>query len=89
MDDRPTRWAYSSWEAVAARNPQFLILLDYQDGQGPRNLMATLQAHPAMRHTEAVKHQRYIALRYAEVTPGPANIEAVEKLARALRTAAP
>ncbi len=89
MDDMPTSWAYSSWEAVAARNPQFLILLDYQDGQGPRNLMATLQAHPAMRHTEAVKHQRFIALRYAELTPGPANIEAVEKLARAFRTAAP
>lgn len=89
MDDMPTNWAHSSWEAVAARNPQFLILLDYQDGQGPRRLMATLQAHPAMRHTEAVKHLRFIALRYAELTPGPANIEAVEKLARALRAAAP
>ena len=42
-----------------------------------------------MRHTDAVKHQRFIALRYAELTPGPANIEAVEKLARALRAVAP
>jgi iron complex transport system substrate-binding protein len=89
MDDMATSWANSSWEAVAARNPQFLILLDYQDGHGASRLMATLQAHPAMRHTDAVKHQRFIALRYAELTPGPANIEAVEKLARALRAAAP
>jgi iron complex transport system substrate-binding protein len=89
MDDMPTSWAHSSWEAVAARNPQFLVLLDYQDGQGPGRLMATLQAHPAMRHTDAVKHRRFIALRYAELTPGPANIEAVEKLALALRAAAP
>ena len=89
MDDLPISWAHSSWEAVAARNPQFLILLDYQDGQGPSRLMGTLQAHPAMRHTDAVKHQRFIALRYAELTPGPANIEAVEKLARALRAVAP
>ena len=71
------------------RNPQFLILLDYQDGQGPARLMATLQAHPAMKNTEAVKRQRFIALRYAELTPGPANIGAVEKLASALRAAAP
>jgi iron complex transport system substrate-binding protein len=89
MDDLPISWAHSSWEAVAARNPQFLVLLDYQDGQGPSRLMATLQAHPAMRHTDAVKHQRFITLRYAELTPGPANIEAVEKLSRALRAAAP
>ena len=89
MDDMPTSWAHSSWEAVAMRNPQFLILLDYQDGQGPARLMATLQAHPAMRHTEAVKRQRFIALHYAELTPGPANIGAVEKLASALRAAAP
>ena len=85
MDDMATSWANSSWEVVAARNPQFLILLDYQD-QSPSRLMATLQAHPAMRHTDAVKQQRFIALRYAELTPGPANIEAIEKLAHALRT---
>jgi iron complex transport system substrate-binding protein len=85
MDDMPTSWAHSSWEAVAARDPEFLILLDYQDGAGPSRLMATLQAHPAMRQTRAVKDQRFIALRYAELTPGPANIEAVEKLARAFR----
>lgn len=89
LDDMPTSWSYSTWEAVAARNPQFLILLDYQDGRGPDDLMATLQAHPAMRHTDAVKHRRFVALRYAELTPGPANIEAIEKLARAFRTAAP
>ena len=89
MDDMATSWATTSWETVAARNPQFLVLLDYQDGQGPNRLMATLQAHPAMRQTDAVKQQRFISLRYAELTPGPANIEAIEKLARALKAAAP
>jgi len=89
MEDMTSSWASTSWETVAARNPQFLILLDYQDGQGPKRLLATLLAHPAMRLTDAVKQQRFIALRYAELTPGPANIYAIEKLARALRVAAP
>ena len=31
--------------------------------------------------------RRFIALRYAELTPGPANIGAIEKLAAALREA--
>ena len=87
MDDMPGSWASASWETVATRNPQFLILLDYQDGAGPMRLLAFLKAHPAMQHTDAVRHNRYITLRYAEITPGPANIGAIEKLARALHGA--
>ena len=87
MADLDTSWAYAGWESVAARNPQFLILLDYQDGTGPQRLLRTLQAHPAMRNTDAVRQRRFIALRYAELTPGPANIGAIEKLAAALREA--
>lgn len=85
MADLATSWAHASWETVAARNPQFLILLDYQDGAGPERLLRTLQAHPAMRDTDAVRQRRFLALRYGELTPGPANIAAVEKLAAALR----
>lgn len=78
-------WGTSAWEAVAERDPQFIVLLDYQNGQGPDHLRRVLEAHPAMRLTQAVREQRYIVLRYAELTPGPANIDAIEKIARALR----
>ncbi len=37
-----------------------------------------------MKLTPAVKNQRYLKLQYAELTPGPANIKAVEKLSSAL-----
>jgi len=84
MADMHTSWGTTSWEAVASRNPEFLILLDYQDGNGASKLLNFLQKHPAMKETDAVKHQRYVALRYAELTPGPANIEAIEKIARGI-----
>lgn len=87
VGDEPMSWGSVAWETVAARNPQFIVLLDYQNGRGPDFLRQQLQAHPAMRLTDAVRHSRYIVLRYAELTPGPANIEAVEKIARALRAA--
>jgi iron complex transport system substrate-binding protein len=87
MADLNTSWSHAAWETVAARNPQFLILVDYQDGAGPERLLRVLQAHPAMRNTDAVRQRRFIALRYAELTPGPANIGAIEKLATALREA--
>lgn len=87
MHDLPTSWGTTSWETVAARNPQFLILLDYQRGTNADGLMRFLRQHPAMRQTDAVRYNRFIPLRYEELTPGPANIGAIEKLARALANA--
>jgi iron complex transport system substrate-binding protein len=84
MSDMETSWGTTSWETVAARNPQFLILLDYQDGAGYQKLLDFLKAHPAMKETDAVKNERFVALRYAELTPGPANIEAIGKIAKAM-----
>jgi iron complex transport system substrate-binding protein len=84
LDDLPIRWGTVSWETVAVRNPQFLILFDYPDGAGYRKLLDFLKAQPLMQDSDAVKNERFIALRYEQLTPGPANISAVEALARAL-----
>ncbi len=88
MADMDTSWGTTAWETVAARNPQFLVMLDYQDGNGVTKLLQFLKNHPAMKETDAVKNERYVALRYAELTPGPANIEAIEKIAKAMATKA-
>lgn len=84
LDDWDTSWGRTSWETVAARNPEFLILLDYQDDAGYTKLLDFLKAHPAMSQTDAVKNERFLPLRYAELTPGPANMEAIRKLAKAM-----
>jgi iron complex transport system substrate-binding protein len=84
LADLPISWGTTSWEDVAIKDPQFLILLDYQDGGGYQKLLDFLKSHPAMKETSAVKNARFIPLRYEELTPGPANIDAVEKLAKAL-----
>jgi len=84
LADLPISWGTTSWEDVAIKDPQFLILLDYQDGGGAQKLFDFLKSHPAMKETAAVKNARFIPLRYEELTPGPANIDAVEKLAKAL-----
>ena len=83
--DMDTSWGRTSWEAVAAADPEFLILLDYQSGGGAADLLAFLKSHPVMQHVSAVKNEAYVALRYEELTPGPANIEAMEKMAEAMR----
>lgn len=84
LEDLAISWGTASWESVAAAEPDFIILLDYQTGSGADTLQRFLETHPLMKLTPAVKHQRYLKLQYAELTPGPANIKAVEKLAHAL-----
>lgn len=82
--DMDTSWGRTSWEAVAASNPEFLVLLDYQTGNGAADTFKFLQEHPVMSQTDAVKNERWIGLRYEELTPGPANIAAISKMAEAM-----
>ncbi|MCV6584145.1 MAG: ABC transporter substrate-binding protein [Marinibacterium sp.] len=82
--DMDTSWGRSSWEAVAASNPEFLVLLDYQTGNGAADTFKFLQDHPVMSQTDAVKNEAWIGLRYEELTPGPANIAAIQKMAAAM-----
>jgi iron complex transport system substrate-binding protein len=85
--DLDTSWGRTSWEAVAAANPEFLVLLDYQTGNGAADTFKFLQDHPVMSGVDAVKNERWIGLRYEELTPGPANITAIEKMAKAMHPA--
>ena len=82
--DLDTSWGRTSWEAVAAANPEFLVLLDYQTGNGAADTFRFLQEHPVMSQTDAVRNERWIGLRYEELTPGPANIRAIAKMAKAM-----
>lgn len=82
MDDVETSWGTVAWEAVIERDPAFIVLVDYD--QGAPASWSFLEAHPGMAVLDAVAEERYLALRYGEITPGPANIDAIEKLARAL-----
>ena len=82
--DMDTSWGRTSWEAVAAANPEFLVLLDYQTGNGAQDTFDFLKDHPVMSQTDAVKNGKWIGLRYEELTPGPANIQAIAKMARAM-----
>ena len=82
--DMDISWNTATWEAVAAKDPEFIILLDYQDGGGAEKLKAFLKAHPIMKEVAGVKKDLFMALRYEELVPGPDNVAAVEKIARAL-----
>ena len=82
--DMEISWGPTSWESVAVANPEFFIFLDYQNGRGAGELLEFLKAHPVMKDTDGIRNGRFVALRYEELTPGPANIAAIDKIARAM-----
>lgn len=86
MDTLNKSWAFSNWESVAATEPEFIILVDYQSdfNGGADKLQQFLEQHPLMKNTPAVIHHRYLKLKYQELTPGPANITSIGKVAHAL-----
>lgn len=83
MDDVATSWGRVGWESVVERDPELIILINYQDTSAEER-RAFLEAFPAMADVTAVREGRYLVLEYTEITPGPSNIAAVEALAAAL-----
>ncbi|MEE8657827.1 Fe/B12 periplasmic-binding domain-containing protein [Acetobacteraceae bacterium EV16G] len=81
-DDLPTNWGRTSWERVAMRQPEAIIFVDY--GQGVSQKARWVRHLRLLQQSPGVRHHRYISLPYDALTPGPANIDAIEALARFL-----
>lgn len=82
IDDLPKNWGRTSWEVVATRRPQAIIFVDY--GHGVASKEDWVRSMRLLRQIPAVKTRHFITLRYEALTPGPANIDAIEALARFL-----
>jgi len=79
MDDLEKSWAEIGWEPVVERNPEVVVIVNYGDVTAEQKI-AFMKANPAFANIDAVKNDRFVVLEYVEATPGPRNIEAVEKL---------
>jgi len=79
MDDIEKSWTEVAWEPVVERNPQVIVIVNYGDVTAEQKI-AYLKTNPAFAGIDAVVNDRFLVLDYVEATPGPRNIEAVEKL---------
>lgn len=80
--DIPSNWPRGNWEAVVERDPQWIVIIDY-DRPGPQGKIDFLLSRPELGEVEAIRKRSFVVLSYAEATPGPRNVAAVRKLARA------
>ena len=84
MDDFQKSWGTVTWEEVIDRNPEIVVIVNYGKvtAEQKRKFM---MSNPAFANIDAVKNDRFVILEYVEATPGPRNIKAIKKLAKAFR----
>lgn len=78
-------WPEISWEALADRDPDVLVLADLSrkriDGDALNTKIEFLEGNPVTRAMTAVREKRYVVLTGSELDPGIRQVDAVEKLA--------
>lgn len=87
--DTHDEWPQVSWEAVAERDPDVLVLGDLTRRQQSAEDFAAkvrfLESDRVTRRLTAVRHRRYVALNGADLNPSIRTVDGAEKLAAGLR----
>ncbi|WEX76152.1 ABC transporter substrate-binding protein [Sinorhizobium numidicum] len=81
MDDVEKSWTEISWEPVIDRDPEVVVIVNYGEVTAEQKI-AFMKNNPAFKTIEAVKNDRFVVLDYVEATPGPRNVDAIERLAK-------
>ena len=82
FDDVKDSYVNVSWEAVIDRDPEWIVI------SNPRvpheDSIAYLTSSPALANITAVKKRQFIFMIYAERSPSTRNVDALERLAKAI-----
>lgn len=81
--DKQKTWEHVSWEAVAASNPDYIVINDY-DGKTVDEKIAILKSQPVVKELYAVKNNKFIILPLPNVFAGIRNADGVKIIAEGL-----
>ncbi|WP_216215031.1 ABC transporter substrate-binding protein [Amycolatopsis aidingensis] len=89
FDDTRAEWPQVSWETVAARNPDVLVIGDLtresQTAESAETKIEFLESHPVTRNMDAVREGRYVLLSGQAMNPTIRTVDGLEKVVAALR----
>lgn len=81
--DRERPYTQTSWEQVAERAPEAIIVLDYGDRTAEQKIQF-LTEHPLMKTTPAVKKGRFVVVPLDDFFESPRLVDSTRTIARAL-----
>ncbi|MFD8729187.1 ABC transporter substrate-binding protein [Streptomyces sp. NPDC059611] len=89
FDDTHEEWPQISWETVADRNPDVLVIGDLsrtmQTAESAEKKIEFLESNPVTRTMDAVRNRRYVLLSGQAMNPTIRTVEGVERVAAGLR----
>lgn len=80
LADMESSWVRVDWETVIDREPEVVVIVDY-GAITAKDKIEIMRANPAFAHVPAIRNNRFLVLGYDDLTPGPRNVQAVERLA--------
>lgn len=84
--DTTDEWPQVSWETVADRDPDVLVLADLSrrtiDGDALETKIEFLESNPLTQGLTAVRHRRYIVVNGADLNPSIRTVDGAEKVAK-------
>lgn len=87
--DSTEEWPQVSWEVVADRDPDVLVLADLSrrtiDGDALAAKIEFLESNPVTARLTAVQEKRYIVVNGADLNPSIRTVDGTEKVADGLR----
>lgn len=87
FDDASTKWPEVSWDEVAARNPDVIILADLtrgEPGDTAEEKIEILQEDPLTAQMDAVRNERFIVVPGRYMDPSIGSVNAVTAVAEGL-----
>ena len=87
FDDLDAQWAETSWDAIAQRDPDVLVLADLSRGQAgdsAADKTAQLRADAVTAQLSAVRDDRLVAIPATEMDQSVSSIDALSTLSGAL-----
>ena len=79
-------WAKTSWENVVAANPDYIIIVDYENSNRNNDdfeqKVDKLKNNPQLKDITAIKENHFLKVKLSEITPGIRTVSALERLAK-------
>ncbi|WP_395366862.1 ABC transporter substrate-binding protein [Streptomyces sp. YH02] len=89
FDDVEEDWPEVSWEEVARRDPDFIVIGDLSErgrpGDSAAEKRATMTAHPVISRLDAVRHDKIIEVPGIELDPSVRSVHALGLLAQGMK----
>ncbi|MFE4538674.1 ABC transporter substrate-binding protein [Streptomyces scopuliridis] len=89
FDDTTEEWPQISWETVADRNPDVLVIGDLtrksETAESAAKKIEFLESNPVTKTMDAVRNKRYVLLSGQSMNPTIRTVEGVERVAAEVR----